>query len=122
MKDSPAYLRAPAEACRITGAPTSSAAAITAWTCSRLLTLNAGMPYLCSAAWSSSWRMETSGMENPKVLWKNDGQRALSKHDKARPPKTAADSTEGQAPPAPRIQVAGGARRRGERRAPSGAP
>ena len=44
MKDSPAYLRAPALACRITGAPVSSAAAITACTCSRLLTLKAGMP------------------------------------------------------------------------------
>ena len=28
----------------MTGAPTSSAAAMTAWTCSRLLTLKAGMP------------------------------------------------------------------------------
>ena len=37
-------LRAPALAWRITGAPTSSAAAITACTCSRLLTLKAGMP------------------------------------------------------------------------------
>ncbi len=31
-------------ACRITGAPTSAAADITACTCSRLLTLKAGMP------------------------------------------------------------------------------
>jgi hypothetical protein len=44
MNDSPAYLRAPALACRITGASTSAAAVITACTCSRLLTLNAGMP------------------------------------------------------------------------------
>ena len=42
MKGSPAYLRAPALACRMTGAPTSSAALITACTCSRLLTLKAG--------------------------------------------------------------------------------
>ena len=44
MKGSPAYLRAPALACRMTGAPTSAAAVITACTCSRLLTLNAGIP------------------------------------------------------------------------------
>ena len=44
MKGSPAYLRAPALAWRMTGAPTSSAAVMTAWTCSRLLTLKAGMP------------------------------------------------------------------------------
>lgn len=36
--------KTPALACRMTGAPTSSAAAITACTCSRLLTLKAGMP------------------------------------------------------------------------------
>ena len=44
MKGSPAYLRAPALACRMTGAPTSAAAVMTACTCSRLLTLKAGMP------------------------------------------------------------------------------
>ncbi|MNT11370.1 hypothetical protein D3C72_1462450 [compost metagenome] len=44
MKASPAYLRAPALACRMTGAPVSLAASMTAWTCSRLLTLKAGMP------------------------------------------------------------------------------
>ncbi len=44
MKASPAYFRAPALACRITGAPTSAAAPITACTCSRLLTLKAGIP------------------------------------------------------------------------------
>jgi hypothetical protein len=49
-KNSPVYLRAPAEACMMTGAPTSAAASMMAWTCSRLLTLNAGTPYLCSAA------------------------------------------------------------------------
>jgi hypothetical protein len=44
MKGSPAYFRAPALACTITGAPVSMAASITACTCSRLLTLKAGMP------------------------------------------------------------------------------
>ena len=41
---SPAYLRAPAEPCRITGLSVSSAACMIAWICSRLLMLNAGMP------------------------------------------------------------------------------
>ncbi|CFN71724.1 Uncharacterised protein [Bordetella pertussis] len=43
-KPSPAYLRAPAEACMITGLSVSAAASMMAWTCSRLLTLKAGMP------------------------------------------------------------------------------
>jgi len=43
-KASPAYLRAPAEACRITGLEAASAACMIAWICSRLLTLNAGTP------------------------------------------------------------------------------
>jgi hypothetical protein len=33
-----------------------------------LLTLKAGRPYPFSAAWSSSWRMETSGMEISRVV------------------------------------------------------
>ena len=37
-------LRAPVEACRITGLRVSSAASMMAWICSRLLTLNAGTP------------------------------------------------------------------------------
>ena len=41
---SPAYLRAPAEPCRITGLSVSSAACMIAWICSMLLTLNAGTP------------------------------------------------------------------------------
>ena len=41
---SPAYLRAPAEACRITGLAQASAACMMACTCSMLLTLNAGTP------------------------------------------------------------------------------
>ena len=41
---SPAYLRAPADACMMTGEPTSSAAIMMACTCSKLLTLKAGNP------------------------------------------------------------------------------
>ena len=41
---SPAYFRAPAEPCRITGLSVASAACMIAWICSRLFTLNAGMP------------------------------------------------------------------------------
>ena len=41
---------APAEACKITGLLASSAPSIMARICSRLLTLNAGTPYSCSAA------------------------------------------------------------------------
>lgn len=37
-------LRAPALACMITGLSVSAAASMMAWTCSRLLTLNAGRP------------------------------------------------------------------------------
>ena len=44
MKGSPAYLRAPAEACKITGLSVSSAACRMAWICSMLLMLNAGTP------------------------------------------------------------------------------
>ena len=43
-KGSPAYLRAPAEACRITGLSVATAACMIAWICSRLLTLKAGTP------------------------------------------------------------------------------
>src|SRR5512140_1676297 len=60
---SPAYLRAPAEAWRITGLCVSSAASRIAWNCSRLFTLNAGTPYPFSAAWSSTCLRETSGMD-----------------------------------------------------------
>jgi hypothetical protein len=41
---SPAYLRAPADAWRITGLSVSSAACMIAWICSMLFTLNAGTP------------------------------------------------------------------------------
>src|SRR4051812_25544315 len=40
----------------MTGASTASAACITASICSMLVTLKAGTPYWCSAAWSRSWR------------------------------------------------------------------
>ena len=43
-KGSPAYLRAPAEACRITGLSVLSGACMMAWICSRLFTLKAGTP------------------------------------------------------------------------------
>jgi hypothetical protein len=43
-KGAPAYLRAPAEACTITGLSVSAAASMMARICSRLLTLNAGTP------------------------------------------------------------------------------
>ncbi len=43
-KGSPAYLRAPAEACRMTGLLQASAACMMAWICSMLLTLKAGRP------------------------------------------------------------------------------
>src|SRR3989344_2334332 len=62
----PAYLRAPAEACTITGLSVSAAASMIARICSRLLTLNAGTPYLYSAAWSSSCRSVTSAMVPPE--------------------------------------------------------
>lgn len=41
---SPAYLRAPAEICTMTGLAVAWAAARIAWSCSRLLTLKAGTP------------------------------------------------------------------------------
>ena len=43
-KGSPAYFRAPAEACRIAGLSQASAACMMAWICSRLFTLKAGRP------------------------------------------------------------------------------
>ena len=49
-KGSPAYFRAPAEPCMITGLSTSWAACMMAWICSRLLTLKAGRPKSFSAA------------------------------------------------------------------------
>jgi hypothetical protein len=44
QEGAPAYLRAPAEACTITGLSVSSAASMMARICSRLLTLKAGTP------------------------------------------------------------------------------
>src|SRR5213082_3234215 len=46
----------------ITGDCVSRAASMTAWICSMLLTLKAPTPYPPTAASSSSWRMETSGI------------------------------------------------------------
>jgi hypothetical protein len=43
-KRSPEYLRAPREAWMMTGDSVSRAASMIAWTCSRLLTLNAPTP------------------------------------------------------------------------------
>jgi hypothetical protein len=43
-KASPAYFRAPADACMMTGLSVSAAASMMACTCSRLFTLNAGRP------------------------------------------------------------------------------
>ena len=41
---SPAYVRAPADPCRMTGLSTCAAASMMPWICSMLFTLNAGRP------------------------------------------------------------------------------
>jgi hypothetical protein len=63
MNGSPAYLRAPALACRITGRTGFVGGLHHSLHLLEVVDVESRNAVRCSAAWSSNWRMETRGMK-----------------------------------------------------------